>query len=89
MHNRKFKPGDRVQLKGEGPVMQVLKYRCKEIPFVGWVLSDHEVECVWFENGERKTGFFDQRVLNRATKPTGLFTGKQAPPTRRPWPRHF
>ncbi len=73
MKRRKFKPGDRVQKRGEGPVMMVLNYCLKKSPIVGTYVSDDEVLCVWYTNNRRQTGVFDQRVLTRASVSNGLF----------------
>ena len=71
--NRLFRPGDRVQLKHGSPVMEVMKYEMEKSPLSGEVFSDHELSCVWYENGERKTGVFDQRTLFKVAHGDGLF----------------
>ncbi|RMG83990.1 MAG: hypothetical protein D6714_08830 [Bacteroidetes bacterium] len=70
---RKFKPGDRVEHRLGGPVMEVIRYEKERDPLAGEVISDHDVFCVWYEDGERKTGVFDQRTLIKSSKSTGLF----------------
>lgn len=60
---REFVAGDRVQSKRGGPIMEVIKYVTEPQIAVGEVFSDHLVECVWFENGERKKEIYDQRTL--------------------------
>lgn len=71
---RKFKPGDRVEQKSGGPVMEVMHYEVEDKPLVGEFVSEQDVRCVWYEEGERKTGVFDQRTLTKSTKQHGLFT---------------
>lgn len=73
---RKFKPGDRVQLRFDGKIMEVLKYVTKHNPLIGNYVSEFEVECVWYENGERKSAVFNQKNLTKASKPFGLFVSK-------------
>ena len=68
MIHRRFKPGDRVQKRGKGKKMVVLKYAVKKYPIIGTYTSEHDVECVWFENGNRKKSVFDQRSLTKVTK---------------------
>ncbi|HHM20555.1 MAG TPA: DUF2158 domain-containing protein [Bacteroidetes bacterium] len=70
---RYFKPGDRVQKRSGGPVMEVVKYVLEREPLVGEDLSDNEVECVWYNNGKRKTAVFDQRTLFKVDDAHGLF----------------
>lgn len=65
---RRFKPGERVRRRGNDQVMIVLKYCLKQSFFQGSYVSDHEVECVWYDRGVRKTGMFDQRTLTRAER---------------------
>lgn len=69
---RKFKPGDRVEHKSGGPVMEVIHYVVVRRPLVGKILSEKDVKCVWYENGERKTAILDQRVLIKSSKQVGL-----------------
>ncbi|HFA48358.1 MAG TPA: hypothetical protein ENJ95_04985 [Bacteroidetes bacterium] len=70
---RKFKPGNWVRHKMGGPVMEVIRYETERKPLVGEVLSEHDVLCVWYEDGERKKGVFDQRTLFKTNKPKGIF----------------
>lgn len=65
MRKKYFRPGVRVHKKKSDQVMYVSKYIYKKHPFLGKFLSDYDVECIWYENGERKTGIFDQRNLLR------------------------
>lgn len=69
---RKFKPGDRVQKETYGPVMEVVKYIVDE-SIAGENFSTRNIECVWFENEERKKGVFDQRTLFKVTDGQGLY----------------
>jgi uncharacterized protein YodC (DUF2158 family) len=71
MKRKYFKPGDRVRNKNNDKIMYVSKYIYKKHPILGKFLSDYDVECVWYEDGVRKTGIFDQRTLLR-------IKGKQA-----------
>lgn len=71
---RKFKPGDRVQQKSGGPVMEVIHYEVEHKRLVGDFVSDQDVRCVWYGEEGRETGVFDQRTLTRSTKRHGLFT---------------
>lgn len=64
---RRFKPGDRVQKRGDGQLMTVQKYCLKHHPFFGTYLSENEVECTWYENGKSRRGIFDQRTLVKAS----------------------
>lgn len=65
---RLFKPGDRVQLKIGGPVMEVMKYVTKVSPILGVYESNYQVECVWFDPEEgRKTAVFHQNSLVKAS----------------------
>ena len=70
---RKFKPGDRVEHKLGGPVMEVIHYVTERRPWVGEVLSDEDMKCVWYEDGERKTAVLNQRTLFKSSKKAGLF----------------
>ena len=70
---RKFKPGDRVELKKGGPIMEVLQYELEEKPFLGKIFSNEKVKCVWYENGVRNTQVFNQNVLTKSNVATGLF----------------
>ena len=55
--------GDKVQLKLGGPTMEITKYESELHLGVGNVYRDHNVECIWYENGEMKKDIFDQRML--------------------------
>lgn len=56
---RLFKPGDRVQLKIGGPVMEVMRYVA-----VDNEVSSTRVECSWYDPDEgRKTKVFHQNSL--------------------------
>jgi uncharacterized protein YodC (DUF2158 family) len=70
---RRFKPGDRVRRCDGGPIMQVLNYVLENRPFVGRLQSDHLVECVWYENGNRRSQVFHQEVLVNEYNIAGLF----------------
>jgi uncharacterized protein YodC (DUF2158 family) len=70
---RKFKPGDRVEHKLGGPIMEVMHYVTERKLLVGTILSDEDVKCVWYEDGERKTAVFNQRTLIKSNKKSGLF----------------
>lgn len=73
MNVRKFKPGNRVQPKAGGPVMEVIKYVTEHRVFVGDVYSDHDVLCVWYDdNKDRHEEVFDQRCLFRIEKEHAL-----------------
>lgn len=69
---RKFKPGDRVQKHNDGPVMEVVKYVVDQ-DLGGENFSNRNVECVWFEDEERKKAIFDQRTLFKVTDGRGLY----------------
>jgi uncharacterized protein YodC (DUF2158 family) len=73
MEVRKFLPGDRVQQKKGGPVMEVIKYVTERDILTGTTLSDTNVECVWFDEGNRHTGVYDQTNLFKVTSKSGLF----------------
>lgn len=60
---REFIAGDRVQSKHGSSTMEIVKYITEHELGIGEIFSDHIVRCVWYENGERKTGDFDQRTL--------------------------
>ena len=70
---RKFKPGDWVEHKLGGPVMEVIRYEIKRKLLVGEVVSEQDVKCVWYEDGERKTATFDQRTLKKSLKSKGIY----------------
>lgn len=65
---RRFKPGERVRRRGGSQAMIVQKYCLKQSFLSGSYVSDHEIECVWYERGVRKTGIFDQRTLTRVER---------------------
>ncbi|WP_157493879.1 DUF2158 domain-containing protein [Fulvivirga imtechensis] len=68
--NRLFKPGDRVVLRSGGPVMEVLNYVLEYKPFLGPMLSNHKVRCVWYDPIEgRRTAIYHQRSLQKAYEP--------------------
>lgn len=71
MPRKYFKPGNRVRNKNNKQTMYVSKYIYKTHPILGKFLSDYDVKCIWYEDGVRKTGIFDQRTLLR-------IKGKQA-----------
>jgi len=62
---KKFNPGNWVEVKGknDSPKMQVIKYISKKDPILNTVNDDNYVECVWYENGDRKTRSFHQKNL--------------------------
>jgi uncharacterized protein YodC (DUF2158 family) len=72
---RKFKPGDWVEIKGDedSPKMEVLKYVLKKEPVFGIENDDTYLECVWYEDGERKSEVFHQDRLIKLTKTGGLY----------------
>lgn len=72
MRRKYFKSGDRVRIKNSDQIMYVSKYIYKKNLLLGKFLSDYDVLCFWYENGERKSGVFDQRTLLR-------IKGRQAP----------
>ncbi len=74
MQVRRFKPGDRVQHRNGGQVMEVMKYVLEHRPLVGEVYSDSLVECVWYDGGERQSGVFHQNILTPVSDPKGLFS---------------
>ena len=73
MKIRKFKPGDRVEHKSSNQVMEVIRYEVERIPLVGELLSEEDVLCSWYENGQRKTAVYDQRTLTKSSRGQGLF----------------
>ncbi|WP_405382726.1 hypothetical protein [Maribacter sp. LLG6340-A2] len=79
---RKFKPGDWVKSKGllNAPKMQVLKYISKKDGLFGVVQNHSYVECIWYENGERKSDIFHQNKLVFTTTTGGLFVSSQTKP---------
>jgi hypothetical protein len=75
MEIRKFKPGDRVVRKSDQLMMEVIKYPIEHHILVGDQWSEHDVECVWYdEQKERHKGIFDQRTLIKVEDMHGLFT---------------
>ncbi|MEO9893021.1 hypothetical protein [Aurantibacter sp.] len=72
---RKFKPGEWVKQKGKigAPKMIVLKYVPKKDSFLGSVINDRYLECVWYENGERQSDVFHQNYLIKMIETGGLF----------------
>ncbi|MRH99809.1 hypothetical protein GH721_04610 [Kriegella sp. EG-1] len=72
---RKFKPGEWVKRKGKitAPKMVVLKYVLKKDPFLGSLINDRYLECVWYENGERQSEVFHQNNLIKMIDVGGLF----------------
>lgn len=63
-----FKPGDKVELKTGGPVMQVIKYVAEEHPVLGMYESNYKVQCVWYDpEFGRKTDIFHQNSLTKAS----------------------
>jgi uncharacterized protein YodC (DUF2158 family) len=72
---RKFKPGDWVKLKGKtfSSKMEVLKYIPKKDSLLGLVNNDTYLECVWYENGERKLEVFNQNRLIKLIETGGLY----------------
>lgn len=72
---RKFIPGDWVKLKGnpESPKMEVLKYISKRTWFFGSIDTDTYLECVWYKEGERKSGIFHQNKLIKSLEAGGFF----------------
>ncbi len=62
---RKFKAGDWVKIRGvfNAPKMKVLKYTPMKDTVSGLVNNDTYLECVWYENGERKMEVFHQNKL--------------------------
>ena len=52
---KKFKLDDCVKTKGnlDAPKMEVIKYITKKDPFVGTINSNVDLECVYYQNGER------------------------------------
>lgn len=64
MEVRKLKAGDRVVKKSGGPTMEVIKYVLERQLLVGEKYSEHDVECVWYdEEKKRHKEVFDQRTL--------------------------
>ena len=64
MTKRIFKPGDRVQLRNGGPVMEVMKYAEIQSRIFGKKVSDYLVECAWYDQTRgRQTSIFHQNGL--------------------------
>lgn len=73
---RLFKPGERVQLKSGGPVMEVIKYNVESHPLLGNTVSTTRVECSWYSAEEgRKTKVFHQNMLQKAPSTVKESTG--------------
>lgn len=70
-----FKPGNWVKVRGDisAPKMQVLKYISKIDTIFGVTDNDNYLECVWYENGERKVEVFHQDKLLKLINEGGLF----------------
>ncbi len=63
--NKKFQPGDVVQLKFGGPKMTVRGYK-KIQPFDGQPYdSDTEVNCEWFDGDTIKYGTFHHDTIEQ------------------------
>ena len=74
---RLFKPGDRVQLRSGGPIMEVIKYAICYSPWLGNYTSNDIVECVWYDPDEgRKKGRFHQKNLVKTTLHYPLLSSK-------------
>lgn len=63
MKKSRFKPGEKVRHRNSGILMKVVKYPIRKVPLIGDVVG-RSVECVWYENGQRKKALFDERVLS-------------------------
>ncbi|WP_308993751.1 hypothetical protein QLS71_015040 [Mariniflexile litorale] len=72
---RKFKPGEWVKIKGHtsAPKMEVLKYVSKKDSIFGTIDNDTYLECVWYQNGDRKLEAFHQNKLIKLIETGGLF----------------
>ncbi|QNJ98566.1 hypothetical protein [Constantimarinum furrinae] len=72
---RKFKPGDWVKLKGKAksPKMEVLRYVPKKSSLFNETYLDAFLECVWYENGERKASVLHQNKLIKMIETGGLY----------------
>lgn len=72
---RKYKSGDWVRIQGclQSPKMQVLKYITNKNSLFGFDINDTYLECVWYENGERKSEIFHQDRLIKSIETGGLF----------------
>jgi uncharacterized protein YodC (DUF2158 family) len=78
MQKRYFKPGDRVQLRSAGPVMEVMKYTEERHMLFGMFVSNTRVLCVWYDKHEgRKEGVFHQNSLMRASIPSRFMVDKR------------
>ncbi|AZJ36458.1 hypothetical protein [Tenacibaculum singaporense] len=73
--SRKFKSGDWVKLKGSNKTtkMEVLKYILKKDVLLGINNKDTYLECVWYEDGERKSKIFHQNNLVKLPETGGLY----------------
>ncbi|MCB9173392.1 MAG: DUF2158 domain-containing protein [Flavobacteriales bacterium] len=60
---RIFKPGDRVQLRGGGPVMIVQRYAKDYNVWLGWYESDVIVECTWLDGKRYHREKYHQNFL--------------------------
>ncbi|MDW3195458.1 MAG: DUF2158 domain-containing protein [Cytophagales bacterium] len=81
---RHFKPGDRVQLKSGGPVMEVIKYVQQGKRLGKSTVSNAKVLCVWFESGgNRKEEVIHQNRLIKRRLPQSMINVKA--PMRQPF----
>ena len=53
--------------------MEVIKYITENRPGVGNILSDTDVECVWYEGGERCVEVFHQKRLSKVEGIGGIY----------------
>ena len=60
---RELTARDKVQSKHDSHTMEIIKYVTQLQLGVGNVYSDHDVECVRYDNGARKKEIFDQRTI--------------------------
>lgn len=72
---RKFKAGDWVSIKRNATTqkIEVLKYIPKKEPIFGFLDSDTYVECVWYQDGERKSQIFHQNRLIKLQETGGMY----------------
>lgn len=68
---RTLRAGDRVMNREDGRVMEIIKYINED-----GSPSDHHVVCIWYEEGERKQAFFDQRTLFKVSEVVPISHGK-------------
>lgn len=62
--SKKFNKGDTVVLMSGGPLMTVTGYKKLMNPgSMAWEETDEEVECVWFEKNDKKSGVFHQDTI--------------------------